>query len=197
MGSRQLLPVIGLSLVLSIMLVPSLEHAFAPHEKCFETKKSTNEKFTECNLIQPRIPPIGSVYVINLSGVASLPTTGMVKPASVHLELNVTGVKTTGTKTVFLTVVKGDLKLGDDTYSLTKGSVSIPRDRVNIKASTADGLKILTVLAALTDILPVSKSDEPVGLVPESAHDAKSADIKIALQKWFIDKFDGNISRIA
>ncbi len=195
MDSRQSLTVIGLSLVLSIMLVPSFEQAFAPHEKCFESKKSINEKFAECNLIQPKIPHIGSVYVVNVFGAGFIPTGNIIKPASAQLELNVTGVKTTNIKAVYLTLIKGNLTVGDDTYSLSTGSVTVRAGYVNIKASSEDGMKILTVYATLVQSLPIAKSDKPVGLLHARAEN--SADIVIIADHWFLNNFKGNIGRMA
>lgn len=195
MGSRQLLPVIGLSLVLSIMLVPSLEHAFAPHEKCFESKKSINEKFAECNLIQPKIPHIGTLYVVNVFGAGFIPTGNIIKLASAQLELNVTSVKTTNIKAVYLTLIKGNLTVGHDTYSLSTGSVTVIAGYVNIKASSEDGMKILTVYATLVQSLPIAKSDKPVGLLHARAEN--SADIVIIADHWFLNNFKGNIGRMA
>ncbi len=193
MNSRQSLTVIGLSLVLSMMLVPSFEHAFAPHEKCFESKKSINEKFSECNLIQPKIPPIGSVYVVNVYGAAFIPTGNIIKPASVHLESNVTAVKTTNIKAVYLTLIKGNLTVGHDTYSLSTGSVTIRAGYVNIWASSEDGMQNLIVLATLTESLPISKSAKPVGLLHATAE--RSADIKIIADHWLLNNFKGDIGR--
>ncbi len=195
MGSKQLLTVMGLSLVLSIMLVPSFEHAFAPHEKCFESKKSINEKFTECNLIQPRIPHIGTVYVVNVLGTAFIPTGNIIKPVSVQLELNVTGFKTTNIKAVYLTLIKGDLKVGDDTYSLSTGSVTVSAGYVNIKASSEDGMKSLTVFATLAESLPIKQSEKPVGLL--HAKSERSVEIKIIGDSWVINNFKGHIGRMA
>ncbi len=195
MDSRQSLTVIGLSLVLSIMLVPSFEQAFAPHEKCFESKKSINEKFAECNLIQPKIPHIGTLYVVNVFGAGFIPTGNIIKLASAQLELNVTSVKTTNIKAVYLTLIKGNLTVGHDTYSLSTGSVTVIAGYVNIKASSEDGMKILTVYATLVQSLPIAKSDKPVGLLHARAEN--SADIVIIADHWFLNNFKGNIGRMA
>lgn len=182
MSSRQLLTLVAVSLVLSMLLVPMFGQAFA----------NDREKKIEYN---PRFPPIGSVYVINLSGNAHIPTQGVSAPVSAYLELKVTNIKSGGVPIISLTLVNGSFTLGDETYSLTRGTtVIVPVNKVDIKEYSKDSLKVLTALAALTRPLPLSTSDATVDLVP-AVHD-KPANIQIRNQNWIIDHFTGNISRI-
>lgn len=182
MGSRQLLTLVAVSLVLSMLLVPMFGQAFA----------NDREKKIEYN---PRFPPIGSVYAVNLYGIANIPMQGVSAPVSAYLELKVTNIKSWGVPTISLTLTNGSFTLGDDTYSLTRGTTLIvPVNRIDMKESSEDGLKILTALAALTRPLPISTSDATVDLVP--AVYIKPANIQIKTQNWFIDYFTGNISMI-
>jgi len=84
--------------------------------------------------------------------------------------------------------------LGNDVYVLGKGTATIQANKVNIKATSKDGTKILTVSATLASSLPVSTSEGPVKLVP--GQDRKSASIQILATKWLV-QFGGNISRTA
>lgn len=193
MGSRLLLSIIGLTLVSSMLLVPSFEQVFA------------YSALTTPNRYESKPPPIGSVYVVNLSGSAHLLTKGVTIPVSAQLTLNVTKVTTVNANcsdciyksvsTVYLKLVSGDLKVGNAKFSLTSGSSTIIYTNTKIKVSSSDGSITLTIFGSLTGSLPQSKSGKPVGLVHASGE--KSADIKIKLDDWFLDRFGGNISKIA
>lgn len=182
MGSRQLLTLVAVSLVLSMLLVPMFGQAFA----------NDPGKKIEYN---PKFPPLGSVYAVKLYGIANIPMQGISTPVSAYLELKVTNIKSWGVPTISLALINGNLALGDETYSLTRGTTLIvPVNSINMKESSEDGLKILTALAALTRPLPISTSDATVDLVPAVYNDP--ANIQIKTQNWFIDYFTGNISMI-
>ncbi len=191
MDSRRLLTIIGLSLVSSMLLVPALEQALAFSELCF----AKHLPLSDCNLYQHRVPPIGSVYVVNVSGTAHIPTQKIGEPMSANIQLNVTAVKGKVLKIVSLKVVKGDLKVGDNTYSLSKGIASLTAGYLNIRATSADGTKILMVYASLTQSLPIWKGEHPVGLLHATGE--KSITIKIITESWFLNNFGGSIGRIA
>jgi len=174
-----------------MLVVPALEQALAFSERCFQNKLP----LSDCNFYQHRAPPIGSVYVINVSGPALTPAQKIAEPMSAKIQLNVTGVKGKVLKIVSLKVVKGDLKIGYDTYSLSKGTATLMAGYLNIRATNLDGTKILTVYAALTQPLPIWKGEHPVDV--SHAGGEKSITIKIITESWFLNNFSGNIGRIA
>jgi len=155
---------------------------------------SATHKIEPENTFKPRFPPKGSLYAINILGTANIAGKSIVKPVSVDIELKVVSVKTRGVPSIFLELTAGKFSLGKDVYVLEKGTTTIPGNKVNIKATSKDGTKILTVFATLGGPLPVSTSEDPVKLVPALAR--KSASIQVLLEKWIL-KFGGNIDRIA
>lgn len=148
----------------------------------------------EGNAFVAKLPPKGSVYAIDLVGQAKIPGKGMVKQASADIELKVVNVKSTGIPTAFLQLTSGKFSLGNDVYTLEKGTATIQANKVNIKATSKDGTKILTVTATLVGSLPVSTTEGPVKLVP--GQDRKSASIQIFATKWLV-QLGGSISRTA
>ena len=148
----------------------------------------------EGNAFTAKLPPKGSVYAISIAGKANIPGKTTVKPASADIELKVVNVKSTGVPTLFLQLTAGEFSLGKDVYVLGKGTATIQANKVNIKATSKDGTKILTVSATLASSLPVSTSEDPVKLVP--GQDRKSASIQILATKWLV-QFGGSISRTA
>ncbi|MFQ5969549.1 MAG: hypothetical protein ACE5J2_03520, partial [Nitrososphaerales archaeon] len=146
----------------------------------------------ESELEPPRkISERASLYTINVVGRAHISGEDIFKPVSAEMEFEVVSIKSTGIPQINLALTSGKFSLGDDLYVLTKGSTTIPANKVNIEASTADGMNILTVFATLAAPLPLSASQDPAGLVP-AIHD-KSADIRVGAEDWILD-FSGTLS---
>lgn len=143
---------------------------------------------------ETRLPPIGSIYAVNVVGTAHISGKDVIKPVSADIELKVVNVKATGIPTVFLELTSGSFSVGDDVYTLNKGSTTITANKVNIKVTSEDGTKILAVFATLADPLPISTSADPVGLIP-AVHD-KPGSVQVGVEKWVLN-FSGNISRTA
>jgi len=155
---------------------------------------SASHTSREGNAFKAKIPPKGSVYAINVVGTAHLSGKVIKKPVSADMEFKVISTKSTGIPSVSLQLISGKFSLGNDVYVLNKGSTTIVANKVNIKVSSEDGLKILTVSATLAGSLPVSTSEDPVKLVPALAR--KSASIQVVVEKWILG-FGGNIDRIS
>ncbi|MFQ5941815.1 MAG: hypothetical protein ACE5KA_08990, partial [Nitrososphaerales archaeon] len=143
----------------------------------------------------PRLPPLGAVYSVNISGDAHIPATTIVEPASVNLELVVSHVKSSGVPTVYLTLLNGSFTIGDETYPLSRGTTNIsPVNAINIKESSEDSLNTVTAYAKLTERLPILTTEDPVKLV--KAIENRPCEIQIRADIWVIDYFTGSISRI-
>lgn len=164
------------------LLVPAMGQAFAHHP---DHKIQYN----------PRFPPVDSVYVIDLEGSSHLRATDVVKPISAHLEYKVTSVKTKGVPSVSLTLINGNVAVGDNTYSLNQGSAEIiPVNQIQLKQYSEDSLTVLTLLIKITEPLPLSTSDEPADIGP--ALRERTGTIQVLIDQWVIDDFTGNISRV-
>jgi len=146
------------------------------------------------NIFSPRFPPKGSAYAIDIDGSAKIAGKPTVKPVSADIELKVVNVKTKGVPTIYLELTAGKFSLGDVIYELDKGNAVIQGTKVNIKATSKDGTKILTISAVLGDALPIKTTEDPVKLLP--GQDRKSASIRILAQQWILT-FGGSISRTA
>jgi len=154
---------------------------------------ASHDRFQE-NTFQPRIPPVGSVYVIDIDGTAKIKSKGVSKLASADIELKVVSVKAKGIPTIHLVLKTGELSLGDNVYVLEKGSAVIQKNKVILKVTSNDGKNILDVYATLAGSLPIKTTEKPVKIVP--GQDRKSASIQIFTEKWTLD-FGGNMDRTA
>jgi len=146
------------------------------------------------NTFTPKFPPKGSVYAVDIDGAAKISGKTITKPVSADIELKVVNVKTKGVPTIYFQLTKGGFSLGDDVYTLEKGNAVIQGTKVNVKATSNDGTKILTISAVLGGPLPISTTEEPIKLL--QGQDRKSASVQILATKWTIT-FSGNIDRTA
>jgi len=172
----------GSSLALSMVLLLAALTAQASATHFGFQKNTFNVKF----------PPKGAVYTIDIDGSAKIPGKPIVKPVSVDIELKVANVKQKGVPTIHFALTAGKFSFGDDVYMLDKGSAVMQVNKMNIKATSNDGTKILLVTAALSAPLPIKTSEDPVKLVP--GQDRKSASIQALAVKWDLT-FGGIISR--
>ncbi len=154
---------------------------------------ASHYRFQE-NTFQAKIPPVGSIYAIDIDGTAKITNKSITKLVSADIELKVVSVKAKGIPTIHLALKAGKFSLGDDVYVLDKGSAVIQKNKVTIKLTSNDGTKILDVYATLGGSLPIKTSEEPVKLVP--GQDRKSASIQVLAEKWTLN-FGGNIGRTA
>jgi hypothetical protein len=167
---------------LAAALVPVFDQAFANDPR----KKAVYD---------PRIPPLGAVYALNIYGDGHIAGTDIFAPVSMNLEYEVIGVKTSGIPIVTLELVEGTLNIGDQNYTLVNGGSYIgPVHRVNVKDRTDDGLTTIIAYAAMVSPLPLS-IDKPVEVVPAIYH--SPARIQVYLDYWVIDYFTGDITRIS
>ncbi len=140
------------------------------------------------------IPEIGTLYVIKLSGSVSIIGKDVVEPASAHLFLNITAVKTSGIPNVSLAVIDGNVTIGDNTYLLNEGRTTLqPVSNVNINVHSEGKAKILTVFASMegATALPKSPSDPIVRLGPAIKREA--ATVQIGNVVWIFNHFSGTM----
>lgn len=146
------------------------------------------------NAVANELPAQGSIYAIKVAGTAHIPGKNIIKPVSADMEFKVVRAKSTGIPSAYLELTSGKFSLGDHVYVLSKGVTTLQVNKLNIKASTEDGIKTLTLLATLAEPLPVSTTEGPVDLAPAIHH--KSADIRVGVEDWVLN-FGGSISRIS
>ncbi len=190
MVSRLVLAMTGLSLIASMILVPPSQ-AQQSSQVCFNKQLP----LAQCNMFKHDSPPIGSVYAMNVFGVAFTAREHKPERMSVHLEMNVTGVTGSQLKTVHLGITSGVLKINGNSYSLTRGSGTEVAGYVNLKASSKDGRVFLMASSSVIGSLPVTTSEGSAGLTHARAE--KSVTLQILIENLFVDKFSGNMSRKA
>ncbi len=139
------------------------------------------------------MPKVGTSYDISFSGSASIPATDIVKPASVHLFLNITAIKTGGVPQVSLTLIKGSATIGDNTYLFTNGQTTIkPVSNVDIQGYSEDRTNVLTAFASLMGRLPLSTSDPSSDIGPSKSR--QTVTILVDNKSWVINYFSGSMS---
>ena len=183
MHSRKLLSITRLStvilMILSISLALSLGQASAR-----DPEKDRTTDF--------RIPELGTLYAIDLSGETSISTRETNQPVSAHMLLEVSSVKTFGVPNISLTLIEGYVTVGDETSPLSHGTSSIsPVNKLNMKHFSEVGRSVLTVSADLLMPLPILEADSPVKLAP--ALTSRSAEIQINNEIWYFNYFSGDL----
>lgn len=183
MHLRKLLSITRLStvilMILSISLSLSLGQASAR-----DPEKDRGGEF--------KIPDLGTLYAIDLSGETSIPTRETNQPVSAHMLLEVSSVKTSGVPNISLTLIEGYVIVGGEKSPLSHGTSSIaPVNKLNMRHFSEVGRSVLTVSADLLMPLPISEADSPVKLAP--ALTSRSAEIQINNEIWYFNYFSGDL----
>ncbi len=150
--------------------------------------------FNQSNTYQVNVPPIGSVYVINVDGTTHVSGKGNSKPVSAQMEFKVVSTKTDGVPSFFLELISGNVSLGENIYELDKGITTIQVNKVNVGASGNNDTTLVKLQATLVDHLPISTSDDPAKLA--QGQDRRSANIQVGVENLIFD-FHGTIRRTA
>lgn len=142
----------------------------------------------------PRLPPVGSMYEVSISGKAMQQTTANVESFSADLRYNVSYVKDYDVPVIYLDLLDGSFELGDQEFELSRGSTTIvPVNTLKAKEYTFDDIQVLNVFAKVAEPLPLKTSETPADLLP--SQESRSIELSIGTDTWILNYFFGTISR--